>query len=194
MDNYVTGNTIKKLREKNNLTQLELANILNVSDKTISKWETGRGLPDISLIDPLSKVLNISITELFSGSYIINRNMSGNMLQSKIYVCPICGNIIHTIGETLVSCCGITLPILEPEEIDDEHFVDVAKVENDYYIKINHSMNKKHYISFIAYVTSNKFELYKLYAEQNAEARFNVRGKGFIYIYCNKHGLFKYKI
>jgi transcriptional regulator with XRE-family HTH domain len=194
MDNYVTGNTIKKLREKNNLTQLELANKLNVSDKTISKWETGRGLPDISLIDPLSKALNISITELFSGSYIINRNMSGNMLQSKIYVCPICGNIIHTIGETLVSCCGITLPILEPEEIDDEHFVDVAKVENDYYIKINHSMNKKHYISFIAYVTSNKFELYKLYAEQNAEARFNVRGKGFIYIYCNKHGLFKYKI
>lgn len=194
MDNYVTGNTIKKLREKNNLTQLELANILNVSDKTISKWETGRGLPDISLIDPLSKALNISITELFSGSYIINRNMSGNMLQSKIYVCPICGNIIHTIGETLVSCCGITLPILEPEEIDDEHFVDVAKVENDYYIKVNHSMNKKHYISFIAYVTSNKFELYKLYAEQNAEARFNVRGKGFIYIYCNKHGLFKYKI
>ncbi len=194
MDNYVTGNTIKKLREKNNLTQLELANKLNVSDKTISKWETGRGLPDISLIDPLSKALNISITELFSGSYIINRNMSGNMLQSKIYVCPICGNIIHTIGETLVSCCGITLPILEPEEIDDEHFVDVAKIENDYYIKVNHSMNKKHYISFIAYVTSNKFELYKLYAEQNAEARFNVRGKGFIYIYCNKHGLFKYKI
>ncbi len=194
MYNYVTGNTIKKLREKNNLTQLELANKLNVSDKTISKWETGRGLPDISLIDPLSKALNISITELFSGSYIINRNMSGNMLQSKIYVCPICGNIIHTIGETLVSCCGITLPILEPEEIDDEHFVDVAKVENDYYIKVNHSMNKKHYISFIAYVTSNKFELYKLYAEQNAEARFNVRGKGFIYIYCNKHGLFKYKI
>ena len=194
MDNYVTGNTIKKLREKNNLTQLELANKLNVSDKTISKRETGRGLPDISLIDPLSKALNISITELFSGSYIINRNMSGNMLQSKIYVCPICGNIMHTIGETLVSCCGITLPILEPEEIDDEHFVDVAKVENDYYIKVNHSMNKKHYISFIAYVTSNKFELYKLYAEQNAEARFNVRGKGFIYIYCNKHGLFKYKI
>ena len=194
MYNYVTGNTIKKLREKNNLTQLELANKLNVSDKTISKWETGRGLPDISLIDPLSKALNISITELFSGSYIINRNMSGNMLQSKIYVCPICGNIIHTIGETLVSCCGITLPILEPEEIDDEHFADVAKVENDYYIKVNHSMNKKHYISFIAYVTSNKFELYKLYAEQNAEARFNVRGKGFIYIYCNKHGLFKYKI
>ena len=57
MNNYITGKIIKELREKEHLTQIELANIINVSDKAISKWETGKGLPDISLIEPLSKAL-----------------------------------------------------------------------------------------------------------------------------------------
>lgn len=50
MNNYITGKIIKELKEKQNLTQIELANIIGVSDKTISKWETGKGLPDISFI------------------------------------------------------------------------------------------------------------------------------------------------
>ena len=73
------------------LTQLELANIIGVSDKTISKWETGKGLPDISLIEPLSKALKVSIIELMSGECITNHNRVSNMLKSKFSVCPICG-------------------------------------------------------------------------------------------------------
>lgn len=190
MNNYITGKTIKLLREKHNMTQLELSQILNVSDKTISKWETSKGLPDISLIEPLSRALNVSITELISGEYIINNNKTSNMLKSNIYVCPICSNVIHSIGKSVISCCGITLPVCEAEELD----FNIEIVENEYYISINHPMEKDHYISFIAYVTSDRFEMVKLYPESIAETRFLRRGHGIIYLYCNKHGLMKKRV
>ena len=72
MNHYITGKMIKELREKEGYTQLELAQILAVSDKTISKWETGKGLPDISLIEPLAKALKVSVIELMNGEMIIN--------------------------------------------------------------------------------------------------------------------------
>ncbi len=90
MDQYVTGKMIKKLRESRGLTQSALADILMISDKTISKWETGKGYPDISLLEGLSKALNISITELLLGQNIDNKNVSANMLKTSFYVCPIC--------------------------------------------------------------------------------------------------------
>ena len=190
MNNYVTGKIIKELREKQQLTQLELANIIGVSDKAISKWETGKGLPDISLIEPLSKALKVSIIELMNGEYIINQNKSSNMLKSKFSVCPICGNIIHTMGENINSCCGINLPILESELENETHIINYEMIENEYYIWIKHNMKKEHYISFIAYITNDRCEIVKLYPEQNAEARFLNRGEGIIYAYCNKDGLF----
>jgi len=191
MNNYVTGKIIKELREKKKLTQLELAKIIDVSDKTISKWETAKGLPDISLLERLSKSLGVSIIELIKGEYITNKNKSGNMKNSKFYVCPICGNIIHTIGENLVSCCGITLPVLEAESEDEIHSINCEVIENEYYITMNHPMTKQHYISFIAYFTNDRCEIVKLYPEQNVEVRFLKRGKGTIYAYCNKDGLIK---
>lgn len=191
MNNYITGKIIKELREKKKITQLELAKMIEVSDKTISKWETGKGLPDISLIEPLSKALGVSIIELMNGECITNRNISSNMTNSKFSVCPICGNIIHTMGENLISCCGITLPILEIELEDKNHKINCEMLENEYFISINHPMTKEHYISFIAYLTNDRCELVKLYPEQNAEVRFFNRGKGIIYAYCNKDGLIK---
>ena len=121
MNNYVTGKIIKELREKEKLTQMELAGIIGVSDKAISKWETGKGLPDINLIESLSKALKVSITELMNGEYIINKNKSSNMLKSKFSVCPVCGNIVHTMGESVNSCCGINLPVLEAEPENEKH-------------------------------------------------------------------------
>ena len=79
MNNYITGKLIKELREKRQLTQMELASKINVSDKTVSKWETGKGLPDITLIEPLASALNVSIIELMNGEYITNQNESSNM-------------------------------------------------------------------------------------------------------------------
>ncbi len=190
MDTYVTGNTIKELREKMSLTQKELAQRIGVSDKTVSKWESGRGLPDISLIEPLAENLKISVAELLSGSFVSNQNRSGNMLHSNFYVCPICGNTIHTIGECNVSCCGITLPTLIAEDVEEAHMIEVERIENEYYVTIKHEMSKNHYISFLAYLTHDRYEIIKLYPQGNAEGRFIIKGHGKIFAYCNHHGLF----
>lgn len=189
MNNYVTASTIRKLREKKGMTQEKLAEVLAVSAKTVSKWETGRGLPDISLLEPLAAALDISVAELLSGDCIENSNRSANMLKTKFYVCPVCGNIINSTGEAAISCCGITLPVLEAE--NDEGILGMEKIEDEYFVTADHEMTKSHYISFMAYVTSQKAEIVKLYPEGNAETRFFIRGTGYIYYYCNRHGLFR---
>ena len=194
MNTYVTGATIKELRESRKLTQTELAEKLGVSNKTISKWETAKGLPDISLLQPLAQALGISVIELMNGEHITNKNISGNMLRCKFYVCPICGNVIHTTGATVVSCCGITLPPLEAEEIDEAHTVTIEPVEDEKFITVQHPMTKSHFISFMAYVTSDRVQFIKLYPEGNAETRMQFRGRGYLYIYCNKHGLMRMKV
>ena len=194
MNTYVTANTIKTLREKKRLTQSELAETLSVSAKAVSKWETAKGLPDITLIEPLSKALGVSVMELMSGDAVVNKNPSQNLLRSKFYVCPVCNNTIHAMGDAAISCCGITLPPLEAEEIDPEHEITIEKVEDEHFITVNHSMTKEHYVSFVAYVTFDRMQLVKLYPEGNAETRFNFRGKGFLYLYCNKHGLMKKRV
>ena len=194
MNTYVTGATIKQLREKQNMTQAELGEKIGVSSKTVSKWETAKGLPDITLLQPLAQALGISIIELMNGQPIDNQNLSGNMLRSKFYICPLCGNVIHTMGSAVVSCCGITLPALEAEEADEEHTVTVEKVEDEHFITVHHPMTKQHYISFILSVTSDRLQMVKLYPEGNPETRLQLRGRGYLYYYCNRHGLYRKKI
>ena len=194
MDNYVTGAVIRRLREDKNMTQAELAAKLDVSPKTISKWETAKGLPDISLLDILAAALEVSVMELMSGNTIINRNISANIMRSQIYVCPVCGNIIHAMGEAAISCCGVALPPLEAEEPDEAHQITIEKVEDEQFVVVHHDMTKQHYISFMAYVTGDKFHMVKLYPEGNAECRFRFRGLGYLYIYCNRHGLMRIKV
>lgn len=194
MDSYVTGNTIKRLREAKQMTQADLAMALGVSDKAVSKWETGKGYPDITLLEPIGAVLGISVAELLSGEKIINRNIAGNMLKSKIYVCPICGNVLHSTGDVMTSCCGINLPAIEPEDADDAHLINTESVEDETFVTVNHAMTKEHFISFLAYVSGDKFEMIKMYPEGNAEARFKLRGHGFLYCYCNKHCLMRKRV
>lgn len=191
MNNYITGTTIKRLREAKGLTQLQLADEIGVTAKAVSKWETAKGLPDISLIEPLGKALGVSVMELMSGETVINRNSSSNLLLSKFYVCPVCGNVIHSSGEAVISCCGVPIPPLEAEEADGSHSITVERVEDESFITVNHPMTKEHFISFIAYVTTDRVQLVKLYPEGNAETRIQFRGRGLFYIYCNKHGLIK---
>ena len=194
MNTYITGSTIKRLREEKNLTQTELADRIGVSSKAVSKWETAKGLPDITLIEPLAKALNVSVMELMSGETVINKNISANLLRSKFHVCPVCGNVIHAMGNSLISCCGITLPPIEAEDLDESHTIRIEKVEDEHFITVQHEMTKQHYISFIAYLTSDRLQLVKLYPEGNPETRLQLRGKGFLYFYCNQHGLMKQKI
>lgn len=194
MDQYVTGAAIRQLREGKGLTQAELAEKLEVSSKTISKWETAKGLPDITLLEPLAAALGISVLELMSGDAVINRNRSGNMLRSRFYVCPLCGNVIHTLGEAVISCCGIPLPALEAEEADQAHQLCIEPVEDEHFITLRHPMTKQHHISFLAYVSWDRFQLVKLYPEGEAACRLRLQGSGYLYLYCNHHGLMKRKL
>ena len=194
MNTYITGATIKRLREEKVLTQTQLAEIIGVSGKAVSKCETAKGLPDITLIEPLSKALGVSVMELMSGDTVINKNVSSNILRSNFYVCPVCGNIIRTTGDAVISCCGITLPTLEAEEADEAHEIKIEKVEDEYFVTVKHEMTKTHFISFIAHLTSDKVHFVKFYPEGNAETRLQLRGKGYLYIYCNKHGLMQQRV
>ncbi len=194
MERYITGTTIKLLREKNGMTQAQLGEILGVTDKAVSKWETAKGLPDITLIEPLAKALGVSVQELLSGEPITNKNASANVLRSKFYVCPLCGNIIRSMGETLISCCGILLPPLEAEEPDELHRITIEKVEDEHFITVHHPMTKSHFISFVAFLTTDTVQFVKLYPEGNAETRLKLYGRGYLYIYCNHHGLMRIKI
>ena len=194
MNTYVTGATVKQLRESRNLTQAELAEKIGVSSKTISKWETAKGLPDISLLQPLSKALGISVIELMNGEHITNKNISANMLRSKFYMCPVCGNVLHSMGDAVVSCCGITLPALEAEEAEVAHLITIEKVEDEHFLSIPHPMTKQHFISFVAFVTADRLQMVKFYPESNAETRLQLCGRGYLYCYCNRHGLFKQAI
>ena len=194
MNPYVTGAMIKALREKHHLTQADLAQRLCVSDKTVSKWETAKGYPDISLLDPIAKAFGISVSELLSGNAVSNVNMSGNMLRSKFYVCPVCGNIIHAMGEAVIHCHGVQLLPAAAEEADDHHKLTIETVEDEYFVTIAHDMTKQHYISFIAALSMDNLQMVKLYPEGNPEARFKLRGVTRLFFYCNRDGLFSVRV
>ena len=192
--NYITGSTIRTLREKKGITQRQLADILSVSDKTISKWETDKGLPDIGIVGELAEALGVSIAELLTGDVVTNENRAGNIRKICFYVCPICGNVIQAVGEGSFNCCGISLPKLETEEQDDRHRLAVEIMDGEYYVSMEHEMAKEHYISFFSYATSGGVQFVKLYPEQTAECRFTKRGHGSIYAYCNRHGLYEVRV
>ncbi len=193
MDRYVTGAVIRRLRENKQMTQEDLAQKIHVTGKAVSKWETGQGFPDITLLEPLAKALGISVIELLSGEDIQNQNRSAHMARGTFYVCPVCGNIIRTTGEALISCCGITLPPIMAEEPDEDHLLHVEIVEDEYYVTIDHPMTKDHYISFLAAVSDERLQLVKLYPEMEAAARFKIGRVIRIFAYCNRHGLFQKK-
>ena len=194
MDQYVTGAMIRTLREKHRLTQAELAEKLFVSDKTISKWENGKGYPDFSLLEPIARVFGISVAELLAGKTVENINVSANMLRSKFYVCPVCGNVLHTMGEAAIHCHGVLLTPAQAEETDDRHKIFIEGVEDEYYVRIEHDMTKTHYISFMAAISPDKLQMIRLYPEGNAEGRFKQSSVKQLFFYCNRDGLFSIRV
>ncbi len=191
---YVQSETIRLLRERKALTQKQLAEKLCISDKAISKWETGKGLPDISLLEDLARALGVSLTELMTGDLQTNENRSANLRRMGFYVCPVCGNVITAVGKGSFSCCGIPLPVQDAQPEDVAHTIAIEPVEDEICVTIAHPMTKSHYISFVAWVSNDRAELVKLYPEQDITVRFKKRGHGTVYAYCNRDGLFSKRL
>ncbi|MBS4539441.1 helix-turn-helix domain-containing protein [Clostridium sp. D2Q-11] len=189
MDCSKIGKLILRIRKEKNMTQKEVADAMNISDKTISKWERGLGCPDVSLLRELSHILGVNIEKILLGDLESNDADVGNMKRIKFYVCPNCKNIISNTGQAEISCCGRKLEPLIAKPEDDEHNLKIDEIEMDYYIIIPHEMSKSHYISFVAYVACDRVLLVKLYPEQNAEVRFPKMYGGRLYFYCSQHGL-----
>lgn len=190
MDLNNNGKLLCTLRKSKGMTQKQVAEQLGVLPKTVSKWETGHGFPDTSLLADLSEVLGVSIDVLLSGELSPNSADMGNFRKMMFYVCPNCGSIMHGVGKSRIFCCGKQLPPLKESEENDEHRISVERIENDFYITFDHEMSKEHYISFVSYVACDRLFTVKLYPEQDASARFPLMYGGKIYYYCNKHGLF----
>lgn len=87
------------------MTQKQITDEINISDKTVSKWERGQGCPDISLLPELSQVLGTSIDGILSGEINLNEFVGGNMNKLKFYVCPQCNNLMTATGNANISCC-----------------------------------------------------------------------------------------
>lgn len=191
MEQVNIANIIKSKRLSNNLSQNELGEIIGVSNKTISKWENGKGLPDIAIIPMLANALNISVNELYDGKLIENKNKACNISKSKCYVCPKCSNLLFSMGEASIFCCGEKLVALKLQNEDEEHIINTDIIEDEIMVTINHPMTKEHYIKYVIYAVYDRLEVVTLYPEQDAIARFFFRGRGEIYIYCSRHSLYK---
>lgn len=194
MDRYLTGATIRDLRERCGMTQAQLAERLCVSDKAVSKWETGAGYPDITLLEPIAVALRTSVAELLSGTAVKNENVSANMLRSRFFVCPVCGNTIHAMGEAHISCHGITLPPLSPEPVDDGHLLHASCTGDELFVQVDHPMDKRHHIVFLAAASPDCMQVARLYPEGPAQAHFRRSGVRDLYLYCNRDGLFSIRL
>lgn len=190
MDCTKVGNLIRQLRQERGLTQKNIADKLNISNKTVSKWERGFGCPDVSLLSELSDVLGADIQRMLEGRLAPNVRDSGNLNRIRFYVCPVCGNVLTSSSQSSVSCCGRKLNQLIAKEKLENHHLTIEEIDINYYISIEHEMNKSHFISFIAYVGNDTFLLKRLYPEQSANVSIPNMGRGgWLYAYCTSHGL-----
>lgn len=194
MDLLKTGNLIKNLRCEAGLTQKALAEKLGISPKTVSKWETGKGFCDVSLLAELSKIFSVDINKLIKGEMPLAKKELSNVKKTRFFVCEKCGNVLTSIQDAKISCCARFLAPLVPKPPDDDHKINIEKIEDDFYITFSHPMTKEHYISFFSYVRFDRTLMIKLYPEQGAEVRFPQMRGGKMYYYCNRDGLFEIKI
>ncbi|MCI8537604.1 MAG: helix-turn-helix domain-containing protein [Oscillospiraceae bacterium] len=194
MDTTKIGSLIRRLRIEKGLTQLQLAEQMNISDKTVSKWERGMGCPDVSLLSGLSGIFEVDLEKLLSGELEANDTLGGNMKKLKFYVCPDCGNVITALADTAVSCCGKKLKAIQPQPVEESHRLTVERVETEFYLTSEHPMSKEHYISFVALLTMDTLILRKQYPEWDLQTRLPGLAHGTLLWYCNQHGLFSQRI
>lgn len=189
MDCGKVGEGLVALRKEKRLTQRQVADALNISDKAVSKWERGLGCPDVSLLGGLSALFGVPIEKILSGDLHPSDADGGNMKKLKFYVCPACGSVVTATGESEISCCGRKLDALTAQPEDEEHKITVEIMDDEYDVKVGHEMSKDHFISFVALVSYDRVLVVKLYPEQDAEVRLPRMHRGKLYVCCSRHGL-----
>lgn len=194
MDLIKSGRLLRELRQARGLTQKALADRLGVTAKAVSKWETGKGFPDVTLLGSVAESLGVSEKILLSGSIETNKADAGNMRRLKFFVCKSCNSFVHSVGSCNVSCCSKPLKVLKAQTADALHNVKCEVLDGEYYITFEHPMEKAHYISFVSYVRFDRVVTVKLYPEQQGEVRLPYMRGGKLYMYCSKDGLFELKI
>lgn len=190
MDNAKIGKLIYALRKEKGMTQLQLAQCMNISDKTVSKWERGLGCPDVSLLPELSNIFNVDLSEMLRGRLNTNDILGGSVKRTKFYVCPNCGNILTALTDTSICCCGKKLLPLELRKAEAADKLSVERIENDYYVSTDHEMTRAHYISFLAFISDDTILMRKQYPEWNLQVRIPFFAHGRLVWYCTQHGLF----
>ena len=194
MDNKKVGQLIRELRKERYMTQAQLAEQLHVSDKTVSKWETGKGGPELSLLTEISKIFEIDLKNLIAGELNQNQLRSINLRKVKLYICPNCGNVVTATSEAAVSCCGRKLKEATPTKASQDEKLMVELVENDFFVTSQHEMTKEHYISFVALLTADAIIMRKQYPEWDLSVRIPRIAHGRLLWYCSRHGLFYQEI
>lgn len=194
MDLCKNGELIHSLRKAKGMTQKQVADRLGVLPKTISKWETGHGFPDTSLLSELADILGVSIDTLLSGNLTFNSEEAENFKKISFFVCPHCGSFMHGMGKCTVNCCGKQLSPLKAARPDDEHGITIEETENEYTVTFAHEMIREHFIAFVSYVSNDRVMTVKLCPEQDSSVNFPKLNGGKFYFYCISHGLFEYEI
>ena len=189
MDQVKTGELIKRFRTELGLTQKELAERISVSDKAVSKWETGNGCPDVSLLSALAEIFGTDIQILLSGELDKNESEVGNMKKMKFFVCKECGNIITATSDAAVTCCGNKLTALEPRKAEENERLKVEDIGGELFVSSEHQMTKDHYISFVAYQSDSSFMMFKQYPEWNVQFTMPLFRSGRLVWYCTQCGL-----
>lgn len=192
MDCAKTGEMIRSLRKEKGLTQQRLADQLRISPKTISKWEQGRGAPDVSLWPALSAILGADMHKLIAGQMQPNRRDGGKVRSAKFYVCPLCGSIHWGTGEAELLCCGRRVEALTPIPAPEMLNLKGEEIDGEMFVTFQHPMTKTHHVAFAALVKEERVIFIRLYPEQNPEFDLPfTRGLGMLYLYDTQEGLFR---
>ncbi len=190
MDCEKIGALIAHLRKEQGMTQRELAERIQISNKAVSKWERGQGCPDVSLLGRLSAVLGVELNALLTGQMPSATETGGNMKKAKYFVCPTCGSITTTTGEVELACCGRKLSALTAQKADETDKLTTERVEDEWFIASSHPMTKEHSIAFVAFASGERVQLVRTYPEWDLQVRFPARGRGTLLWYCTQHGLY----
>ena len=113
-------------------------------------------------------------------------------MEVKFRKCKKCGNVVWSFNDTSVTCCGEEMSVIKANSVDaavEKHIPNYEIIGDKIKVSVNHVMEEEHYIMWIMMVSDNEIQYKEFKYSDKIEAEFVYKGKGTIYSYCNKHGL-----